>query len=87
MDSTLQAITASLVRVCRRITRSVQRTHRSTFPTILAQAAISTAERSQQTRLIDINKATLTELRSLPGIGTVKAREIVAGHLTPLWTI
>ncbi len=47
---------------------------------IKPQAAISTSERSQQMRLIDINKATLTELRSLPGIGTVKAREIVAGR-------
>ncbi len=44
------------------------------------QPAISTSERSQQMRLVDINKATLTELRSLPGIGTVKAREIVAGR-------
>ncbi|MGQ0695292.1 MAG: ComEA family DNA-binding protein [Nitrospiraceae bacterium] len=44
------------------------------------QAAISTSASTPQMRLIDINKATLTELRSLPGIGTVKAREIVAGR-------
>jgi DNA uptake protein ComE-like DNA-binding protein len=44
------------------------------------QAAISTSANIPQTSLIDINSATLTDLRSLPGIGTVKAREIVAGR-------
>ena len=43
-------------------------------------AAVSTSASTPQARLIDINKATLTDLRSLPGIGTVKAREIVAGR-------
>jgi DNA uptake protein ComE-like DNA-binding protein len=44
------------------------------------QAAISMSASTPQTSLIDINSATLTDLRSLPGIGTVKAREIVAGR-------
>ena len=44
------------------------------------QAAVSTSVITSQTGLIDINKATLTDLRSLPGIGPVKAREIVAGR-------
>jgi competence protein ComEA len=44
------------------------------------QAAGSTSVITSQTGLIDINKATLTDLRSLPGIGPVKAREIVAGR-------
>jgi DNA uptake protein ComE-like DNA-binding protein len=44
------------------------------------QAAVSTSASTPQARLIDINKATLTDLRSLPGIGTVKANEIVAGR-------
>jgi DNA uptake protein ComE-like DNA-binding protein len=44
------------------------------------QASVSTSASTPQARLIDINKATLTDLRSLPGIGTVKANEIVAGR-------
>jgi DNA uptake protein ComE-like DNA-binding protein len=44
------------------------------------QAAVSTSASTPQARLIDINNATLTDLRSLPGIGTVKANEIVAGR-------
>lgn len=32
------------------------------------------------TKLVDINSATLTDLRSLPGIGTAYARKIVEGR-------
>jgi len=38
------------------------------------------ASRSQQTDQIDINSASLTALRSLPGVGPVIARKIVAGR-------
>ncbi len=44
------------------------------------QAVVSPSAGTPQTSLIDINSATLADLRSLPGIGTVKAREIVAGR-------
>ena len=35
---------------------------------------------SGDTKLVDINSATLTDLRSLPGIGTAYARKIVEGR-------
>lgn len=44
------------------------------------QAVVSPSAGTPRTSLIDINSATLTDLRSLPGIGTVKARKIVAGR-------
>lgn len=37
-------------------------------------------ERRQIATLIDINSATLADLRSLPGVGTVTAEKIVAGR-------
>ncbi|MCP9470538.1 MAG: helix-hairpin-helix domain-containing protein [Nitrospira sp.] len=37
-------------------------------------------ERRQLANLIDINSATLADLRSLPGVGTVTAKKIVAGR-------
>ncbi len=37
-------------------------------------------ERRQVANLIDINSATLADLRSLPGVGTVTAKKIVAGR-------
>jgi competence protein ComEA len=39
-----------------------------------------TASSSGDTKLIDINSATLTDLRALPGIGTAYARKIVEGR-------
>jgi competence protein ComEA len=35
---------------------------------------------SGDTKLIDINSATLTDLKSLPGVGTTYARKIVEGR-------
>ena len=35
---------------------------------------------SGDTKLIDINSATLTDLKSLPGVGTAYARKIVEGR-------
>lgn len=35
---------------------------------------------SSGTKLIDINSATLTDLKSLPGVGTAYARKIVEGR-------
>jgi DNA uptake protein ComE-like DNA-binding protein len=35
---------------------------------------------SHDTKLIDINSATLTDLKSLPGVGTAYARKIVEGR-------
>lgn len=43
-------------------------------------AAPSTLERSQQRDPIDINSATVKDLRSLPGVGPVTARKIVEGR-------
>jgi DNA uptake protein ComE-like DNA-binding protein len=43
-------------------------------------AAIATPANKVPARSIDINSATLTDLRSLPGIGTANARKIVAGR-------
>ena len=43
-------------------------------------AELSTRESNLPTSRIDINSATLTALRSLPGIGTANARKIVAGR-------
>jgi competence protein ComEA len=43
-------------------------------------AALSSAESRLPAGPIDINTATLTVLRSLPGIGTANARKIVAGR-------
>jgi hypothetical protein len=40
----------------------------------------SSAERTKPATLIDINSATLTDLRSLPGIGNAHAHKIVAGR-------
>ncbi len=43
-------------------------------------AELSTQESNLPNSRIDINSATLTALRSLPGIGTANARKIVAGR-------
>lgn len=40
----------------------------------------SSAERVKPESLVDINSATLTDLRSLPGIGNAHAHKIVAGR-------
>ncbi|MCP9447744.1 MAG: helix-hairpin-helix domain-containing protein [Nitrospira sp.] len=43
-------------------------------------ATVSDAEQRPIANLIDINSATLADLRSLPGVGTVTAKKIVAGR-------
>ncbi len=45
-------------------------------PQVTVLAPASDADRSR----IDLNSASVKELRSLPGIGTVNARKIVAGR-------
>ena len=40
----------------------------------------SSAERAKPESLLDINSATMTDLRSLPGIGNAHAHKIVAGR-------
>jgi competence protein ComEA len=42
-------------------------------------AKVGSASRGD-TKLIDINSATLTDLKSLPGVGTAYARKIVEGR-------
>ncbi len=45
-----------------------------------SDATVATAAGNAPASLIDINSATLTSLRSLPGIGVATARKIVAGR-------
>jgi len=45
-----------------------------------SEAAKAGGAGSGDTKLIDINSATLTDLKSLPGIGTAYARKIVEGR-------
>ena len=44
------------------------------------QAAVLASAQVQPTSLIDINSASLTELRSLPGVGIVRAQKLAAGR-------
>ena len=45
-----------------------------------SEAVKAGAAGSGDTKLIDINSATLTDLKSLPGVGTAYARKIVEGR-------
>jgi len=49
-------------------------------PKTKPDTAVSGSTDNRPPSLIDINSATLTDLRSLPGIGTATAHKIVAGR-------
>lgn len=51
-----------------------------TKPMPQSESVKAGAAGSGDTKLVDINSATLTDLRSLPGIGTAYARKIVEGR-------
>jgi competence protein ComEA len=49
-------------------------------PEDTGRTAIINSAQVPPTNLIDINSASLTDLRSLPGIGTARAKQLVAGR-------